>query len=194
MSRRATVAMRPLRMRSENTFPAPTLGSWSGSPTSTRRQPGRSAASSARISERSTIEVSSTMSASASSGSFSPLVNVTSPVWSLKVMPSMRWMVCASRSHSSPMRLAARPVGAASRTFNPMRSKSATMARTLVVLPVPGPPVSSSNSSFAASSTARRWSGAYCTPCSRSISLMTRSTPRRASGLSASIASMRVTT
>ena len=39
------------------------------------------------------------------------------------------------------MRLAARPVGAVSSVLMPSASKSASMARTVVVLPVPGPPV-----------------------------------------------------
>ena len=181
-------------MRSPNTFPAPTLGSWSGSPTSTSRQPGRSAASSARISARSTIEVSSTITASASKGSFSFFVKVTSPVCSFQLMPSRRWMVCASLPHSSPMRLAARPVGAQSSTSSPMRSKSATMPRTLVVLPVPGPPVRISSSSCAASSTACRCNGAYSMPCPRSISSMIFFAPRSLSGLSASMARTRVHT
>ena len=103
-------------------------------------------------------------------------------------------MVCASLPHSSPMRLAARPVGAQSSTSSPMRSKSATMPRTLVVLPVPGPPVRISSSSCAASSTACRWSGAYSMPCARSISSMIFFAPRSLSGLSASMAHTRVHT
>ena len=52
------------------------------------------------------------------------------------------------------MRLAARPVGASSSTVRPMRSSRVTMPRVEVVLPVPGPPVSSSTPDRAASVTA----------------------------------------
>lgn len=47
-------------MRSEKTFPAPTEGSWSGSPTRIRRQPGFNARSKDIINCKSTIDVSST--------------------------------------------------------------------------------------------------------------------------------------
>ena len=76
-SRRNTVSTLPLRIRSENTFPAPTEGSWSASPTSTSRVPGRRARSRAENSARSTMDISSTITASASSGSFSVFWNVT---------------------------------------------------------------------------------------------------------------------
>ena len=66
-----TVCTMPLRMRSENTFPGPTGGSWSGSPTRSRRQPGFSAFRRDAISGRSTIEVSSTIIASQLSGASS---------------------------------------------------------------------------------------------------------------------------
>ena len=63
-------------------------------------------------------------------------------------------MVWASQSVTSPNRLAARPVGASSATSSPMRRYSATMPRRDVVLPVPGPPVSSSTPPSAAIRTA----------------------------------------
>ena len=157
---RVTDATEPLRRISPSTLPGPTEGSWSGSPTITRRHPGFRAARRASISGRSTMLISSTMTASASSRSFSFFLKATSPVSSLKVMPRQRWMVWASREHSSLMRLAARPVGASSRTVRPMRSSRVTMPRVEVVLPVPGPPVSSSTPLRAASSTARRCWGA----------------------------------
>ena len=53
---------------SRSTFPAPTLGSWSTSPTSTSRVPGRSARSSERIRKMSTMDISSAITTSASSG------------------------------------------------------------------------------------------------------------------------------
>ena len=57
---------------------------------------------------------------------------------------SIRWMVLASSPVSSLMRLAARPVGAARNTFSPASFSRWMMALRVVVLPVPGPPVSSS--------------------------------------------------
>ena len=98
--------------------------------------------------------ISSTMTASASRGSFSPLVKVTSWVASFQLMPSKRWTVWASRPVSSPRRWAARPVGAARTMARPIRSKRDTMPRTVVVLPVPGPPVRIRTPCSAASSTA----------------------------------------
>ena len=76
-SRRNTVSIFLLRIRSENTFPAPTEGNWSASPTSTSRVPERSARSSAENRDTSTMLISSTMTASASNGSFSVFWKVT---------------------------------------------------------------------------------------------------------------------
>ena len=75
-------------------------------------------------------------------------------------MPSSRWTVWASMPVSSLMRLAARPVGAASTISSPIFRNRATMPRTVVVLPVPGPPVRISTPVRAASSTAWRCWGA----------------------------------
>ena len=75
-------------------------------------------------------------------------------------MPSSRWTVCASLPVSSLIRLAARPVGAVRTTSRPIRPNSATMPRTEVVLPVPGPPVRRRTPRPAASSTACRCWGA----------------------------------
>ena len=66
-----TAGTRPLRSRSESRLPGPTEGSWSGSPTSTSRQSPRRADNRADMSSMSTMDVSSTMTASASSGSVS---------------------------------------------------------------------------------------------------------------------------
>jgi len=71
ISVRRTAAIFPLRMRSEKTFPAPTEGSWSGSPTRIRRQPGFNARSKDIINCKSTIDVSSTIIASMFKGSSS---------------------------------------------------------------------------------------------------------------------------
>ena len=54
----------------------------------------------------------------------------------------MRWMVLASICVASDIRLAARPVGAAKAMFIPIESKTRISALMIVVLPVPGPPVS----------------------------------------------------
>ena len=68
-------------------------------------------------------------------------------------------MVLASRPVISAMRLAARPVGAASETFSPRRSNSANIPRKVVVLPVPGPPVRINMRLCTASAMARRCTG-----------------------------------
>ena len=101
-------------MMSRRTFPAPTLGSWSMSPTSTRRMCSGIAFIRLYIRMMSIIEHSSTISASPSSG-FS----------SLRLYPSCglnsssRWMVLASIAVASLIRLEALPVGAASRILIP---------------------------------------------------------------------------
>ena len=104
--------------------------------------------------------ISSTITASASRGSFSVFENTGSRVFSSHFTPRRRWMVWASESESSLMRLAARPVGAASTVSSPIRRNRATMPRRVVVLPVPGPPVRISTPFRAASSTACRCWGA----------------------------------
>ena len=62
------------------------------------------------------------------------------------------------------MRFAARPVGAVSTVSIFSESYTASIARSEVVLPVPGPPVMASTRLFAARSTASRCSGAYFIP------------------------------
>ena len=96
------------------------------------------------------------MTAFASRGSFSVLVKVTCRASSFQLIPKSRWTVWASVPVSSLIRLAARPVGAASTTSRPIFRNRAAMARTVVVFPVPGPPVRISTFSLAASSTALR--------------------------------------
>ena len=61
----------PLLMISRSTFPAPTEGSWSASPTRMTRMVSGTAFNSALMSSTSVMELSSTMSASPSSGVFS---------------------------------------------------------------------------------------------------------------------------
>ena len=88
----------------------------------------------------STIEISSTIRASIASG-FSKFF---SKAISGGLNFSKRWMVLASCPVASDIRLAARPVGAASAIFFFRASKSAIRPLIAVVLPVPGPPVSTS--------------------------------------------------
>ena len=54
---------------------------------------------------------------------------------------SRRWMVLASSPVCSPMRLAARPVGAASSTATPFARRIRRIVSRVEVLPTPGPPV-----------------------------------------------------
>ena len=121
-------------------MPGPTDGSWSLSPTRIKRQFIFSAQISERINGMSTIEVSSTMTASAVSGFFSFRLNC-SEVGLAKSTSNSRWMVFASLPVTSDIRLAARPVGAHRLTFNPASSSRSMMALMVVVFPVPGPPV-----------------------------------------------------
>ena len=160
ISVRRTMGMTPLRMRSENRLPGPTLGSWSGSPTRMSRHSGRRARSRPCMRVISTMEVSSTITASAFRGSSSPWANTSRPAWGSYRVSSRRWMVAPSIPHSSPSRLAARPVGAARAVSSPSWSKRASTPRREVVLPVPGPPVRSITWQAAASSTAWRCWGA----------------------------------
>ena len=89
------------------------------------------------ISGTSTIEVSSTTSRSQSSGFSS--VREKPPCFGS--ISSRRWMVLASIPVCSVMRLAARPVGAASATRTPLATSRRKMVSSSVVLPTPGPPV-----------------------------------------------------
>ena len=141
ISVRRTVATTWLRMSAENTLPGPTDGSWSASPTIMSLASGGSARSSASIRQISTIEHSSSITASQSSLSLSSFVNTTRSLSSSNFAPSMRCTVAASRPVSSVIRFAARPVGAHKSVFIPISSNIASIARIDVVLPVPGPPV-----------------------------------------------------
>src|ERR1043165_2703199 len=101
---------------SASTCPGPTEGSWSTSPTSISAACCGRAASTARISGTSTIEVSSTTSSSQLSGISSLRLNP--PVRGS--VSSRRWIVLASIPVLSDRRLAARPVGAQSATTTPL--------------------------------------------------------------------------
>ena len=115
---------------------------------------------SACISMTSTMEVSSTTSRSQSSGLSSPRLKPP-PLGSTS---SSRWMVLASKPVASVMRLAARPVGAHSRSLTPFAASMRRMALTIVVLPTPGPPVMTSTLDINASRIAATWLSARASP------------------------------
>src|SRR5207244_2528322 len=101
-----TAGSDPAASRSRSTSPAPTEGSWSTSPTSSRCAPGGTALTSLLARMTSTMEVSSTTTRSASSG-WSASKDGSPPGRSC----SSRWMVAASWRASSASRLAGQPVG-----------------------------------------------------------------------------------
>ena len=174
----------PLSRMSPSTFPAPTLGSWSASPTRISRVPGSMARSRLRISIRSIIEASSAMMQSASSG-FSAFREKapSSPPYS-----SSRWMVFASAPVASVIRLAARPVGAHSSTwFSPL--SSSRMQLIMVVFPVPGPPVITKTPVSSARTMASRWFRENRIPRSFSKADTAFTAPANLSGRMASISS-----
>src|SRR3954467_3613751 len=83
-------------------------------------------------------------------------------------------MVLASRPVASVIRLAARPVGAASRTSTLFAARIFRMALTSVVLPPPGPPVMTTTLDARAIRTAACWLSASVTPsfaCTHAMAL-----------------------
>src|SRR6516225_119069 len=78
-------------------------------------------------------------------------------------------MVLASKPVASVMRLAARPVGAHSKSFAPFADRMRRMALTSVVLPTPGPPVMTRTLEVSASMTADLWLSANTRPVRCSI-------------------------
>ena len=120
----------------------------------------------------STIDISSTIK-SPPSNSFV----LTEGVFSRPFSPSKRWIVLAGRPVVSFIRLAARPVGAASRIgkiswvyFDGSNSRPFNSAKRLtiplitVVFPVPGPPVKINRGERMASAIACSCEGPYCIP------------------------------
>ena len=149
----------PAARRSASTSPAPTDGSWSTSPTSSRCATGATALTSLLAKITSTIEVSSTTTRSASNG-FMASKDGSPPGRNC----SSRWMVAASWPISSASRLAARPVGAASTILAPLARASSTTDRTVNDFPQPGPPVSTATFEVRARRTASACSGASSAP------------------------------
>src|SRR6476659_1813413 len=150
---RRTTGTAPDEMTSASTWPGPTEGSWSMSPTIRRAALSGTAFISDCISMTSTIEVSSITNRSQSSGLSSPRLKPP-PLGSTS---SSRWIVLASKPVASVMRLAARPVGAHSRISVPFAARIRRMALTMVVLPTPGPPVITVTLDISARRTAATW-------------------------------------
>ena len=153
MVRRRTEGTLRDRRRSARTWPGPTEGSWSASPTSTRRVAPCTASRSARSRSVSTIDTSSTTTTPARRGCSA--LRWKAP--SLGEKASSRCSVDAAWPVASLIRRAARPVGAASRTFSPRAESTSSRTWRQVVLPVPGPPVRIASGVVAIRSTASRW-------------------------------------
>ncbi|ETA98761.1 hypothetical protein O978_22165, partial [Mycobacterium avium subsp. paratuberculosis 10-5864] len=148
--------------RSASTAPASTEANWSGSPTRISRVSGRTASASRAIMVNDTIDVSSTTMMSCGSRLPRLCLNRTdvsgrgpsSRCSVVPVSPASRARSAGSRcsisaATASASRAAALPVGAASAILgrgSPARSACSTSRAssraTVVVLPVPGPPVS----------------------------------------------------
>ena len=155
-----TTGTAPEAMMSASTWPGPTEGSWSTSPTISIAASSGTTATSARISITSTMDVSSITSRPQSSG-FSPSRR-NPPV--LGSTSSRRWIVFASNPVASLIRLAARPVGAHSRISTPLADRMRRIELTIVVLPTPGPPVITETFEESAARTASAWPGARASP------------------------------
>ena len=113
---------------------------------------GRDRPGEAFMSGTSTIEVSSTTSRSQASG----LSSVREKPPCLGSISSRRWIVLASKPVCSVMRLAARPVGAASATCTPLAIRMRRIVSSVEVLPTPGPPVMTATLEASTSFTASR--------------------------------------
>ena len=135
ISVRRAVGMAPDFIRSASTDPGPTEGSWSTSPTRSTAACVGTARSNWFIRTTSTMDTSSTTTRSASSGEY---WSRRKPI-SLGSNSSSRWMVLASSPVDSVRRLAARPVGAHSRTLGPLGPQDAQDAVDHRGLAHPGP-------------------------------------------------------
>ena len=149
---------------SASTWPGPTEGSWSTSPTMSSAAASGTARNSERINRTSTMLASSTTRRSQSRECSS--VRRNSPVRGS--VSNRRWMVFASSPVLSDSRLAALPVGAQSATRTCLAIRIFRIELTRVVLPTPGPPVITSTLLERAIRTASRWLAASCRPVRRS--------------------------
>ncbi|VIG04902.1 Uncharacterised protein [Clostridioides difficile] len=123
-----------------STFPAPTEGNWSLSPTKITLVPNFIALSKLYIKIMSTIDTSSTIITSEFIGSSSSLKKVKSSSVENPISSNL-CIVFASLLEVSLILFAALPVGAAKVTLLPLFSNMSIIALIVVVLPVPGPPV-----------------------------------------------------
>ena len=163
-----TTLQKPDCIISFSTLPGPTDGSWFASPAIIRRVPGTIALKSACKRYISTIENSSTIIASASSGCNSFLSKCKPDDLSSPIPPFISKSLCivwASLPEVSDILLAALPVGAASSTSSPSSSRIFIIVFIVVVLPVPGPPVIISTPSIAAWHTACFCKSSRTMPC-----------------------------
>ncbi len=185
-----TVGNIPAAIRSPSTFPAPTDGSWSLSPTSISLHPMGRARSTLSKTYASTMDISSITRHSHSKGLRSLRLKKG---WSRSSQStwSIRWMVFDSSPVSSLILFAARPVGAANKTRSPACFSMRMMAFRVVVLPVPGPPVSISTPCSMAAFIASRCLPAYSMPSRSSMALMCMSAPAMALAGARSMAFMR---
>ena len=130
------------------TAPTPIGGSWFSSPTSTSCAPSGRASSNAWARLRSTIDISSTTSRSRPKGCLRLRPNPPGLAWSKRCsVVQGRPAVVGSRRTASCRRRAALPVGAARWMRRSPRSRIArsNIAFTVLVLPVPGPPLSNTS-------------------------------------------------
>src|SRR5277367_86703 len=153
-----TTGTAPESMMSANTCPGPTEGSWSISPTMSSAELSGVAFIRACINMTSTIEVSSTTSRSQSSGLSALRLNPP-PLGSTS---RSRWIVLASTPVASVIRLAARPVGAQSKSFTPLAARIRRIELTIVALPTPGPSVITIAFALSARRIASLWLSASC--------------------------------
>ena len=130
----------PDAIMSLSILPGPTEGSWSTSPTSTSFVPSYTAISKYFISAKSIIDVSSTITTSASIGS----IFISSFMYFVSFIFEICNSLCnvlASSPVVSVIFFAALPVGAQSTTFFSSLLYNSIMLLIIVVFPVPGPPV-----------------------------------------------------